>query len=126
MEKPLHVAVVGASPNPDRYSNMAVRKLKAGGYVVVPVHPAHTTVEGLAVARSLPDIHGKIHTVTLYINARHSSEIERELIDLDPERVIFNPGAENPSLAEKLRERGIRTVEACTLVLLSTGRFDTV
>jgi predicted CoA-binding protein len=126
MEKPLHVAVVGASPDPDRYSNMAVRRLKARGYVVVPVHPVHATVEGLAVARSLPGIHGKIHTVTMYVNARNSSAIERDLIALAPERVIFNPGAENPELAEKLRERGIRTVEACTLVLLSTGRFDTV
>ena len=43
------VAVVGASPKPDRYSNKAVNLLKVNGYNVIPVHPAVKEVNGIAV-----------------------------------------------------------------------------
>ena len=39
-------------------------------------------------------------------------------------RVIFNPGSENFALAKRLEASGAEVVEACTLVLLATGRFD--
>ncbi len=46
-----------------------------------------------------------------------------DLLDGGMRRVIFNPGAENPELAERLRQHGKEVLEACTLVLLSTGQF---
>ena len=45
------------------------------------------------------------------------------MVNLNPDRVTFNPGAENPGLREMLEAHGIHTEEACTLVLLSTGQF---
>jgi hypothetical protein len=45
------------------------------------------------------------------------------ILGLNPRRIIFNPGTENPELEELARKQGIETLEACTLVLLSIGRF---
>jgi hypothetical protein len=42
---------------------------------------------------------------------------------MKPARVIFNPGTESQSLEEGLASSGIPFVKACTLVMLSTGRF---
>ncbi|HCY90619.1 MAG TPA: CoA-binding protein, partial [Chitinophagaceae bacterium] len=36
---------------------------------------------------------------------------------------IFNPGAENPELEDLLTAQGIQPIEACTLVMLSTGQY---
>ena len=117
------VAVVGASAKPERYSNRAVRMLAEHGHEVIPIHPAASTIEGLPVVNDVADLGGSIDTVTLYVAAETSSKLADPLLELRPGRVIFNPGAENPELQQKLEAEGIPTEEACTLVLLSTGQF---
>jgi hypothetical protein len=37
--------------------------------------------------------------------------------------LIFNPGTENPELERMAAQKGIETVEACTLVMLSIGNY---
>jgi predicted CoA-binding protein len=64
-----------------------------------------------------------IHTVTLYVGAPHQPEYYEPLLNLKPQRVIFNPGAENPELYKKLEKEGIEAVEACTLVMLATNQY---
>ncbi len=117
------VVVVGASSKQERYSNRALRLLVTHGHSVVPVHPAATSIEGLPVTQRIEDITGPVDTVTLYVSAKRSSELAESIGDLSPNRVIFNPGAENPDLRAKLEQKGIHTEEACTLVLLNTNQF---
>jgi len=117
------VAVLGASPKPERYSNRAVRMLAEYGHRVIPVNPAQSRIEGLPVSRRLEDVPGPVDTVTLYLSPDHSSPLLPGLLALKPRRVIFNPGAENPGLESALEMAGIEALEACTLVLLRTGQF---
>ena len=117
------VVVVGASPNPERYSNRAVRLLIQHGHEVVPIHPAVSSIEGLPVVPRLEQLSGHVDTVTLYVSAKISSAMEDPITALQPDRVIFNPGAENPALRATLKAKGIHTEEACTLVLLNTNQF---
>lgn len=116
------VAVVGASPNPERYSNQAIRLLKSHGHNVIPVNPAQQEIEGLPVAAKLEDLKG-VDTVTMYVGPKHSGAFLPGLLALKPRRVIFNPGAENEELEKALNDAGIEVEEACTLVLLRTGQF---
>ncbi|MFO7937308.1 MAG: CoA-binding protein [Kiritimatiellia bacterium] len=117
------VVVLGASPKPERYSNRAVRLLVEHGHEVLPVNPAVPVIEDLPVIHSLDDISGHVDTVTLYVAAGRSSPMADSLVGLHPDRVIFNPGAENPALKLQLESNGIRTEDACTLVLLNTEQF---
>jgi len=64
-----------------------------------------------------------IDTVTLYINPTRQTEYYDYILSLKPKRIIFNPGTENPELEQLAEKNGIKTMEACTLVLLSTGQF---
>jgi len=117
------VAVVGASPKPERYSNQAVRLLLEYDHEVLPVNPVESSIEGLPVFHDLCELTGSVDTVTLYVGPERSSALENALIALSPDRVIFNPGAENPELRKTLEANGIHTEEACTLVMLRTGQF---
>jgi predicted CoA-binding protein len=119
----MNVAVLGASANPDRYSNRAVALLKAKGHTVFPVHPAVAEIHGLAVYPSLTAVPEAVDTITVYLAADKSSALAADFRQIGPKRVIFNPGAENPALAAVLEQDGCRTLEACTLVLLQTGQF---
>ena len=117
------VAVLGASNNPERYSNMAVRRLREAGHHVIPVHPAFPAIEGLPVARSLGEIKEPVDTLTLYVGPQRLAALTDEILRLAPKRVIFNPGTESPELAAALDRAGITHLEACTLVMLQTGQF---
>lgn len=120
----MDVAVLGASPDPERYSNKAVRMLAGHGHRVVPVNPGHRSIEGLVTAATLSVIPaGSIDTVTVYVGAARSAGMTLEFLALRPRRVIFNPGAENPELAAALKNEGIEVEDTCTLVLLQTGQF---
>jgi predicted CoA-binding protein len=117
------VVILGASDKPERYAYQAMRQLRAQGHRVVLVNPRLDHIEGHPVVHDLADLSVPVDTVTLYVGAAVSSGLEEKLRTLRPGRVIFNPGAENPALAASLREAGIQTEEACTLVLLRTGQF---
>lgn len=120
MEK---VAVIGASPREDRYSNKAMRMLKEYNHTPVPVAPRYEEIEGEAVYQRLEDIPEKIDTVTMYIGPKRQDVFIDDIIKLAPRRVIFNPGTENREAEEKLKGAGIEVQEACTLVLLRTNQY---
>lgn len=114
--------VLGASTNPARYSNMAINKLKAHGHEVVAVGNKSGMVNGVVINDTPIKIDG-IDTITLYLNPTNQVQYYDYIIQTAPKRVIFNPGTENEELETKLIEAGIKPMEACTLVLLSTGQY---
>ena len=120
----MNVAVLGASAKPDRYSYKAVVMLREMGHTVYPVHPTLAVIEGIPVLATLSQVSVPLDTVTMYLSAANQVQIAEDLLACHPRRVIFNPGAENPELAVRLRAAGIETQEACTLVLLKTGQFE--
>ena len=117
------VAILGASPDPERYAFKAQRLLKEHGHRVIPVSAKETAIDGDATVAELGAIEGKVDTLTLYVRPAISSQYRAAIEALKPRRVIFNPGTENPELAAALRAAGIGTEDACTLVLLRTGHF---
>jgi uncharacterized protein len=118
-----NVAVLGASPNPERYSNQAVRLLGRMDYRPIPVNPAHDEIEELTCFPSLSQIDEPVHTVTLYLSPTRSMPLIDEILAANPQRIIMNPGAENEELSAAASGAGIEVVEGCTLVMLRTGLF---
>ncbi|MFZ5951589.1 MAG: CoA-binding protein [Candidatus Rifleibacteriota bacterium] len=117
------VAVLGASPNPDRYSHKAVEALLKHGHEVIPVHPDSPDVAGIKARACLNRIEGHVNTLTIYVSPNRLDEIKPRIFALKPDRVIFNPGTEHPSVMEELKKHGIEVIQACTLVMLATGQF---
>ena len=117
------VVILGASNKPDRYSHKALRLLIDNGHRVIPVNPVLDDIEGLEVRHSLDEIKEEVDTVTLYMRPERSEPLVGKIVGIKPVRVIFNPGTESEALEERLRGEGIEAMEACTLVLLRTGRF---
>ena len=114
--------VLGASDNPARYSFRAVHMLKNHGHDVVPVGIRKGEVAGMAIHTDRPQAQD-IDTVTLYVGPQNQPDWYDYILDLQPKRILFNPGTENPELERLAQARGIQTEEACTLVLLSIGQY---
>lgn len=113
--------VIGASEKPVRYSNMAIRSLRNNKHEVLALAKRKGQVGDVVFQTNFPK--DNVHTVSLYVGPQRQQEYFSKIIELKPERVIFNPGTENNEFIRLLEENGIEAVEACTLVMLSMGNY---
>lgn len=114
--------IIGASNKPERYAYKALKLLQKHGHDICAIGLREMNIDGVKVFKDKHNFND-IDTVTLYLNARFQKEYYDYIINLKPKRVIFNPGTENPQLAQKLEENGITYENACTLVLLHTNQY---
>ncbi len=114
--------VIGASPNPERFSNKAVRLLNINGHPVIAQGIREGKIGDIEIIKGKPPVED-IHTVTMYVGPARQAEYYEYIFSLNPKRIIFNPGTENEEFRTMAEEKGIETVENCTLVMLNTGIF---
>ncbi|MBX2874844.1 MAG: CoA-binding protein [Saprospiraceae bacterium] len=114
--------VLGASTNPTRASHQAVHRLLNNGHEPVLVGIKEGDVAGIDIQHGQPEL-ADIDTVTLYMNPKRQVDQYEYILGLEPKRIIFNPGTENPTLMRLAREKGIEVEIACTLVMLATDQY---
>lgn len=114
--------ILGASDNPRRYANLAAHRLVSHGHEIINVGIKHGVVAGAEI-RPAGEIFRDVDTVTLYLGPQNQAEYYEYILETNPKRIIFNPGTENPVLEELAFQKGIETIEACTLVMLSTDQY---
>ena len=114
--------VLGASANPERYSFLAVNKLNTYHHEVIAIGKRTGQVKDTEILTGTPDL-TDVDTVTLYLNPANQEPYYDYILNLNPKRIIFNPGTENAELEKLAAEKGIHTMEACTLVLLGTNQY---
>jgi uncharacterized protein len=118
----MKTVVIGASENPERYSYKAVRSLLKHQQEVVPVGLREGSIDGIPILTGKPRIEN-VNTVSLYVGPQNQAAWYEYILSLKPQRIIFNPGTENAEFEKMANEKGIETIEACTLVMLSVGTF---
>jgi predicted CoA-binding protein len=114
--------VLGATEKEDRYGNIALKRLLRYSQPVKAIGIQEGNVDGVPIHVGTPAF-DDIDTVTLYLNPKNQEHYLDYIISLKPRRIIFNPGTENPKLENLARQNGIEPIEACTLVMLSTGQY---
>jgi predicted CoA-binding protein len=114
--------VLGASKNPERYSFIAINRLRKHGHPVVAIGKREAVVADVQVTVNKENFE-EVDTITLYLSAENQKQYYDYIMSLHPKRIIFNPGAENDELYDMAEKKGIKPVEACTLVMLSTGQY---
>lgn len=114
--------VLGASTNRNRYSNIAINRLRSHNVPTVAIGLKGGEVAGVPIETEKVPFKD-IHTVTLYLGPPRQPQYYDYIISLQPERVIFNPGTENPEFYRILEEENIMSEVACTLILLATKQY---
>jgi uncharacterized protein len=114
--------IIGASTDPSRYSFLAANSLLKHQHKIELLGRNEGKIGENEIKIGKPALKN-IHTVTMYINPKHQSEYYDYVLELKPRRVIFNPGAENAEFEDILIQNNIEPIEACTLVMLSTGQY---
>jgi predicted CoA-binding protein len=114
--------VLGASENPARYSFLAINSLRKHQHPVAAIGRKNGRVSDVDITTEKKPL-DTIDTITLYLNPDNQKEYYDYILSLRPKRIIFNQGAENVELYDLAKNNGIQPLEACTLVLLSTGQY---
>jgi uncharacterized protein len=114
--------VIGVSENPARYAYKAVEMLRQYNYPVVAIGLKEGQIGDVEIHKDFVPMED-IDTVTLYVGPKHQPVYYDYIISLSPNRIIFNPGTENPELVSLAKKNNIESVQACTLVMLAVKNY---
>ena len=116
------IAVIGASKDPYKYGNRAVRAYMAQGWTVYPVHPTEPFIEGIPAYKSIADVPEPVDRASLYVPAAVGIGLLEDIKTRGAKELWVNPGAGNPELLRRAEALGLSTVEACSIVAASESR----
>ena len=115
---PKTVAVIGASNDRHKFGNRAVRAYLDEGYVVIPINPHETSIEGLKAYPSVLDVPGAIDLASFYVPPDVGMRVIDEVARKGIPEVWLNPGADSDELADRARALSVRPIIACSLMAI--------
>ena len=104
------VAVVGASPNPERPSYKVARYLSKHGYHVIPVNPGAHEILGKTCYPDLGSIPERVEVVDILRRSEDVMPIVDEAIKIGAKVVWMQEGIINEEAAAKARDAGLLVV----------------
>jgi predicted CoA-binding protein len=110
------VAVLGASADPTKYGNKAVRAYKQQGYQVFPVNPKATTLEGLPVFPSISAVPVRPNLVSVYLPPSVLLQVLPEIAEKGCDELWLNPGTESHEVLAEAERLGLNVIQACSIV----------
>lgn len=114
--------VIGGSLKPERFSNRAINMLTDYKQPTVSIGLREGDVAGVSIQTGKPEFN-EIHTVTMYLGPQNQASFYDYILELNPRRIIFNPGTENYEFEKRAKEQGIEVVQNCTLIMLGNGSY---
>ncbi len=114
--------VIGASENPERYSYKAIKMLNEHHHPILALGTRTGEVDGIKIQKEI-DKNEEVHTITMYVGPKNQPAYFELITQLKPQRLLLNPGTENPEMEKLAKENNIEVIHGCTLVMLSTGQY---
>lgn len=115
------VAVIGASSNPSKYGNKAVRAYQQQGYTVYPVNPNEPEVEGLRTFPSIRDVPSRPNRVTMYVPPAVVLKLLPDIAQRGCDELWLNPGTESEEVLAAARRLGLNVIQACSIVAIGVS-----
>jgi predicted CoA-binding protein len=110
------VAVIGASSDPRKFGNRAVRAFRRQGYTVIPINPHVSQVEGLKTYASVLEVPDPIDMATFYVPPDIGEKVMPEVARKRIPEVWLNPGAESEALVRLARSLDVEPILACSII----------
>jgi uncharacterized protein len=110
------VAIIGASRNPKKYGNRAVRAYLRQGWTVYPINPHEQTIEGLPVYGRITDVPGAIDRASLYVQPEVGQTLLADVKRRGIPELYVNPGAESDALVAEAERLGLEPILACSIL----------
>ena len=110
------VAIIGASNDPRKYGNKAVRAFLQTGYTVYPVNPNEDRIEGLTAFRSISEVPTRPQLVSVYLPPASTLRLLPDIAAKGCDELWLNPGTESEEVLAEAERLGLNVIQACSLV----------
>ena len=106
------IAMVGASPDPTKFSYGVLRVLHETGYDMVPVNPleAGGEIRGLKVYGSLAEIERPVDMVQVFRSSDALMEVAKEAVDIGAKVLWGQIGVRDDAATELAEAAGLKVV----------------
>jgi predicted CoA-binding protein len=112
------IALVGASPRPERPSNAVMRYLLAEGYRVIPVRPHRTEILGIPCVDSVTEIDEPVDLVDVFRRAEFCAEVAEQAAAAGAKALWLQLGIVSREARAIAERAGMDYVDnACTAVV---------
>ena len=104
------IALVGASPNPERASHSVMHYMMDCGYRVIPVNPNVKVVLGQKAVASLKDIQEPVDMVDVFRRSEHVGTLCDEAIAIGAKSIWLQLGVIDEEAATRAEAAGLKVV----------------
>ena len=110
------IAIIGASADRSKFGNIAVRAFLKQGYVVYPVNPNATQIEGLPVFASIADVPVRPNLISVYLPPAVLLKVLPAIAARGCDEFWLNPGTESDEVLAEAEGLGLNVIQACSIV----------
>lgn len=110
------VAIIGASADRAKFGNKAVRAFARRGFMVYPVNPRETQIEGFTVFKSIAEVPARPDRVSVYLPPPVLLKILPDIAARGCDELWLNPGTESDAVLARAEQLKLNVVQACSIV----------
>jgi predicted CoA-binding protein len=110
------VAIIGASNDPRKFGNKAVRAFLQQGFTVYPVNPNETEVEGLEAYKSIREVPERPFMISVYVPPQVLVRLLPDIAAKGCDELWLNPGTESDEVLAEAERLKLNVVQACSIV----------
>ena len=110
------VAILGASTDPSKFGNKALRAYQRRGFTVYPVNPRESEIEGVPALKSITEVPVRPDIVTAYLPPAVLLGLLPEIAAKGCDELWLNPGTDSPEVVAEARRLGLNIIQACSIV----------
>jgi predicted CoA-binding protein len=110
------IAIIGASSDRQKFGNKAVRAFRQQGYMVYPVNPKESEIEGLPSFKSIRDVPVRPQMVSVYLPPQVLLKVLPDIAARGCDELWLNPGTESDEVLGEAERLGLNVVQACSIV----------
>ena len=118
------IVVIGASKDRSKYGNKAVRAYSQAGWIVYPVNPKETEVEGLTCYSSVSELPETPDFASFYVPPAVGLKAVEDVARKGIKKAYFNPGSESDELVEKAKQLGVQPLLVCSILAIGKKPSD--
>jgi len=107
---------LGASADRNKFGNKSLRAYQKNGYVVYPVNPRETEIEGARVYKLVSDVPVRPDIVTIYLPPEKLLPLLAGIAAKGCDELWLNPGTESDAVVAEAERLGLNIVQACSIV----------
>lgn len=115
------VAILGASADRSKFGNKAVRAFRDQGYIVYPVNPKETEIEGLPCHQTIDDVPVRPQKISVYLPPAVLLKVLPAIAAKGCDELWLNPGTESDEALALAENLGLNVVQACSIVAVGVS-----